>query len=175
LQKTVLASTILNSPDPLSYHYNKPKLSTMAGLFDSRFKLAVHILQLILVHVVLIISGVRMLAFKKEVNFGSRGNTIALGMVSCPPAFDHGNHGLVLTQRTQGAKSLMIIFYQILTEHFTFFKKWHSFKANAILNSLEIVFWGAVCFLMIQANIQRCIGTSCILSWVSVGVSFVLV
>jgi hypothetical protein len=63
---------------------------------------------------------------------------------------------------------LIIIIYQLATGHIKKFKRWHSYKANAILNSLEIVFWGAVCFLMIQANIQRCSGTSCILSWIIV-------
>jgi hypothetical protein len=65
----------------------------MTALFSPRFKLAVHIIQLILVHAVLIIAGVRMLAFSKEVNFGSRGNTIALGMVSYPLSH-HANHDL---------------------------------------------------------------------------------
>lgn len=69
---------------------------------------------------------------------------------------------------------MIIIIYQILTEHFKRFERWHSYKANAILNSLEIVFWAAVCFLMIQANIQRCVGTSCALSWVVVVVAIIL-
>ena len=35
-----------------------------------------------------------------------------------------------------------------------------------ILNSLEVVFWAAVVFMMIQANLKFCQGTSCVLSWV---------
>jgi hypothetical protein len=51
------------------------------SFFNPRFKLAVHIAELVVVHVVLILAAVRMLAFPAP-NFGSRGNTIALGMVS---------------------------------------------------------------------------------------------
>lgn len=54
---------------------------SMSSFFNPRFKLAVHITQLLLVKAVLIITAVRLLAFSGA-NFGSRGNTIALGMVS---------------------------------------------------------------------------------------------
>ncbi|KAI5369526.1 hypothetical protein Slin15195_G004020 [Septoria linicola] len=42
---------------------------------------------------------------------------------------------------TMGIKSLIVIAYQYLTEHKARFKKWASSKANAILNSMEVVFW----------------------------------
>jgi hypothetical protein len=51
------------------------------SFFNPRFKLALHIAQLVMVKVVLILTAVRLLAFSGA-NFGSRGNTIALGMVS---------------------------------------------------------------------------------------------
>lgn len=41
----------------------------------------------------------------------------------------------------QGIKSLVVIAYQYLTEHKARFMKWASTKANAILNSMEVVFW----------------------------------
>ncbi|KAK7408074.1 hypothetical protein QQX98_009789 [Neonectria punicea] len=66
------------------------------------------------------------------------------------------------------AKSLIILLYEILSSHVRAFKKWASLKAYVILNALEIVFWGAVAFLMIQANIKFCSGLSCTLSWVVV-------
>ncbi|OGE55667.1 hypothetical protein PENARI_c004G04521 [Penicillium arizonense] len=53
-----------------------------------------------------------------------------------------------------GAKSLVIILYQLLTGHVSRFQRWASLKAYLILNSLEIVFWGAVVFLVLQANLQ---------------------
>jgi hypothetical protein len=37
-----------------------------------------------------------------------------------------------------------VIAYQLLTEHRARFRKWASTKANAILNSVEVVFWLAV-------------------------------
>ncbi|EOD42849.1 putative cytochrome p450 protein [Neofusicoccum parvum UCRNP2] len=75
---------------------------------------------------------------------------------------------------TFGAKSLIIIAYQLLTCHVEKFKKWASPKANAILNTLEIVFWAAVTFMVFQANLNSCTGTSCILSWIVVGLAGIL-
>lgn len=69
---------------------------------------------------------------------------------------------------------MIIIFYQILTDHLARFRRWRSLKAYAILNGLEVVFWGAVVFLVIQANIQTCVGIGCTLSWASVGVAIVI-
>jgi hypothetical protein len=64
---------------------------------------------------------------------------------------------------------MIIIWYQILTEHFIHFRRWKSLKAYSILNSLEVVFWAAVVFLVIQANIQRCVGLGCTISWIALG------
>lgn len=69
---------------------------------------------------------------------------------------------------------MIIIAYQILTEHRERFSRWKSYKAYAILNGLEIVFWGAVIFLIIQANIKSCVGISCTLRWIAVVVSIVI-
>lgn len=68
----------------------------------------------------------------------------------------------------------MILQYQLLTEHVSRFKRWGSLKAYAILNGLEIVFWAAVVFLMIQANVARCVGVGCTLSWIIIGLAVVL-
>ena len=54
------------------------------------------------------------------------------------------------------------------------FKKWSSLKAYVILNALEIVFWGAVVFMMIQANLKFCEGMSCTLSWIVVVLGIVM-
>ncbi|KAK4503464.1 hypothetical protein PRZ48_004379 [Zasmidium cellare] len=122
----------------------------LQDMLSPRYKLPVHIVQIVLVLVAIGLSVPR-LFMKGQPR--TRANTIALGM---------------------GAKSLIIIAYQILTEHVAYFHKWASLKANAILNALENVFWGAVVFLVIQANISRCVGVGCTLSWVVVGVSIVL-
>ena len=80
----------------------------------------------------------------------------------------------MLTITPQGMKSQAIILYQILTGHVNRFRKWASLKANTILNGLEIVFWAAVVFLIVQANISRCVGVGCGLSWAVVVLSVML-
>ena len=79
-----------------------------------------------------------------------------------------------VTNREQGAKSLLFITYQLLTEYCRRLYRWRSYKAYWILNALEVIFWAAVTFLVMQANLSRCVGVSCKLSWVVVGLSVVL-
>ena len=76
--------------------------------------------------------------------------------------------------KSQGAKSLIFIAYQISTEHVQALHRWQSFKAYWILNALETVFWGAVVFLVMQANLARCVGVGCKLSWAVMAVGIVL-
>ncbi|KAF2464170.1 uncharacterized protein BDR25DRAFT_243120 [Lindgomyces ingoldianus] len=120
------------------------------AFFSPRFKLPVHLLQLVLITFAMGLSVPR-LFIKNQPR--TRANTIALGM---------------------GAKSLIFLAYQLFTEYVPRFKRWHSYKANAIINSLEIVFWAAVAFLVVQANLSRCMGWSCTLSWCVVGIAVVL-
>jgi hypothetical protein len=68
----------------------------------------------------------------------------------------------------------MFIAYQISTEHVQALRRWQSYKAYWILNALEVVFWAAVTFLVMQANLARCVGLGCKLSWVVMGLSVVL-
>ena len=63
----------------------------------------------------------------------------------------------------QGIKSLVVIAYQLLTEHRARFRKWASTKANAILNSVEIVFWLAV-LVVTGMGIGRASGAAAALS-----------
>lgn len=53
-------------------------------------------------------------------------------------------------------------------------RRWRSLKAYSIINGLEVIFWAAVVFLLIQANINVCVGVGCTLSWVVVGMSISL-
>lgn len=62
----------------------------------------------------------------------------------------------------------------LATEHVQKLKRWHSYKANVIISCLEIVFWGAVAFLVFQGNLSRCEGITCYLSWVVVGIAVVV-
>ncbi|KAH7008866.1 hypothetical protein EDB80DRAFT_893210 [Ilyonectria destructans] len=118
--------------------------------FAPRYKTPMHVVQIVLVIVVIGLSAARMLM--KNAPRG-RSTTIGLGM---------------------GAKSLIIILYQLLTEHVDRLSRFASLKAFAILNSLEVVFWGAVAFLSLQANTKSCEGTSCTLGWVVVALAVIL-
>ncbi|RAQ77164.1 hypothetical protein COH20_007427 [Aspergillus flavus] len=111
------------------------------NLFDPRWKLPLHCFQLFLIVIVIGLSAPR-LFMKNQPR--TRASTIGLGMA---------------------AKSLVIILYQLLTEHVTVLQKWASLKAYTILNALEIVFWAAVAVLTIQANVQMCVAPGCILGW----------
>ncbi|CRL29046.1 unnamed protein product [Penicillium camemberti] len=118
------------------------------ALFHSHHKLKVHLLQILLAVVIIALSLARMLLSGQQTR--TRASTMGLGM---------------------GAKSLVIILYQLLTEHVSSLQRWASLKAYLILNSLEIVFWGAVVFLVLQANLQVCVGTGCALGWVVIVLS----
>ncbi|KAK7181166.1 hypothetical protein DPSP01_010622 [Paraphaeosphaeria sporulosa] len=120
------------------------------SFFSPRFMLPLHLVQLLLISVAMGLSVPR-LFMKNQPR--TRANTIALGM---------------------GGKSLILLMYQLLSEYSRPFQRWHSFKANAIINCLEVVFWGAVAFLVMQANLKRCSGISCYLSWGVVGLAIVL-
>ncbi|OJD32614.1 cytochrome p450 protein [Diplodia corticola] len=118
-------------------------------LFDPRSTVWMHAIQVVLIVVAVILTLVRM-TMKVPT---TRANTMALSM---------------------GMKSLVIISYELLTERVAKFRRWHSLKANAILNSLEVVFWAAVMFLIFKANLTSCSGASCALSWVVAVLALIL-
>ncbi|KAM5349518.1 hypothetical protein ACJ41O_006023 [Fusarium nematophilum] len=121
-------------------------------VFPSRFKLPVHIVELILSLLVLILGLVR-LALRNRNAPRTRSGSMALGMA---------------------AKSIVLILYQVLTQHTKYFRKWASYKANLILNCLEIVFWAAVAFMTLQANTASCTGVTCALGWVILVVAIIM-
>ncbi|KAI8289959.1 hypothetical protein K4K60_007206 [Colletotrichum sp. SAR11_57] len=92
--------------------------------FDPRHKTKVHILQLVIMTSAIILTIARM----AMPVITTRANMMAL---------------------TMGIKSFIIIGYQLLTGHKERFKKWASLKANAILNTMEIVF----CILAFQTSV----------------------
>ncbi|TVY83706.1 hypothetical protein LSUE1_G001137 [Lachnellula suecica] len=90
------------------------------GPFDNKYMFRVHMVQIILVLAALSVTGVRLLTTKSVPGVTpSRAKTMALGV---------------------GAKSLIIIIYELATSHTKKFRKWHSLMANMILNCLEQVF-----------------------------------
>ncbi|KAI9037782.1 uncharacterized protein KD926_011571 [Aspergillus affinis] len=111
------------------------------GLLETRWKLPLHCFQILLVVIVIGFTILRMFMKNQP---RTRATTMGLGM---------------------GAKSLVIIAYQLLTEYVDRLRKWASFKAYTILNALEIVFWAAVVFLNIQVNVKACVSPGCEMGW----------
>ncbi|TQN64183.1 hypothetical protein CSHISOI_11246 [Colletotrichum shisoi] len=121
-------------------------------LFDNRHVLKVQIFQLLVIHIVLGLSGAN-LVLRSKAGPVTRNTTMSLAI---------------------GAKSLVFLAYEIGTQHFSGLRRFSSLKTNMILNCLEPLFWGAVAFLGIQGNIQRCNGITCTLGWVIVGCAIFL-
>ncbi|KAF4966830.1 hypothetical protein FSARC_5545 [Fusarium sarcochroum] len=117
-------------------------LKRMEPFFTLRNKIPLQIVQVILIITVIALSGARLVMPNRP---PGRSTTMGLGM---------------------GAKSLIILSYEILTEHFSRFQRWGSLKAYFILNTMEVVFWAAVAFMMIRGNTNTCVGASCALGWV---------
>ncbi|KAH7222634.1 uncharacterized protein BKA55DRAFT_627196 [Fusarium redolens] len=117
-------------------------LKKMEPFFTPRNKIPLQIVLVILIITVITLSGVRLILPNRP---PGRSTTMGLGM---------------------GAKSLIILSYEILAEHTVRFHRWSSLKAYFILNAMEVVFWAAVAFMMIRGNSQVCVGTSCALGWV---------
>jgi hypothetical protein len=115
------------------------------NLFDERRKTLVHIVQIVLITLAIVLSIGRVTIKNPP---ASRANTVAIAMVSLQHSNSQTNSisisstPLLKTHPAkQGIKSLIVIAYQLLTEHTLRFRKWASTKANAILNCLEVVFW----------------------------------
>ncbi|CZT25715.1 uncharacterized protein RCC_11384 [Ramularia collo-cygni] len=123
--------------------------SNFWNLFDARYKKATWIVLIVLIQVVIALTVPRL--FLKGPK--TRSTFMSLGM---------------------GAKSLIFIAYEVSTEYFHKLQRWRSYKANTILNGLDIAFWGAVAFLNLQANITSCSGVSCYLGWAIVGIALVV-
>ncbi|KAG7120620.1 hypothetical protein HYQ44_005116 [Verticillium longisporum] len=114
------------------------------GFFDPKHKGKLHLVQVLLVVGVLGMGGARLLMSNGPT---SRADTMALGM---------------------GAKSLIIIAYQVFSEPGRWLRRFESLKANFILNIVEVAAWGAVVYMVISSTLKQCDGfkgTSCMLAW----------
>ncbi|OAA71825.1 hypothetical protein LEL_09060 [Akanthomyces lecanii RCEF 1005] len=120
-----------------------PYASQITRFIWPQYKLHLHVVQILLTTVIMILAIIKLATLTRTAP-RTRSDTIALGM---------------------GAKSLVIILYQVCAEHVARLRKCHSYKANLILNSLEIVFWAAVAFLTMQANLKSCSGIGCGVGW----------
>lgn len=68
----------------------------------------------------------------------------------------------------QGVKSIIIIGYQLLSEHTARFSRWRSLKANAILNCIEVVFWLAAIIVKFMGVSRTCKGNSCAVNVITI-------
>ncbi|KAK5717009.1 hypothetical protein LTR17_016151 [Elasticomyces elasticus] len=89
----------------------------ISRLLEERWKDLLHYIQIGVTSLAIILSIGR-LAIRNPP--ASRGNVLSISM---------------------GIKSLIIIAYQLLSERKQRFRRWHSLKAFAILNTMEVVFW----------------------------------
>jgi hypothetical protein len=143
--------------------------------FDESWKYRVHIAQICLIVLAIVLSIGRVTIRNPP---ATRANTVAITMVrSSIRSQIRPMHMMplraILTTPTQGIKSLIVIAYQMLTEHRARFHKWASTKANAILNSVEVVFWLAV-LVVTGMGIGRANGAASALSALTLILAIVL-
>ncbi|KAG7284516.1 hypothetical protein NEMBOFW57_010891 [Staphylotrichum longicolle] len=105
-------------------------------LLDPRRKTLEHLVELALVIVVLILTGIYL-------NMGIRPTRSEIMVIPI------------------GVKSIIIIGYQLLSEHTARFSRWRSPKANTILNCIEVVFWLAAIIVKFMGVSRTCTGNSC--------------
>ncbi|KAH7169784.1 uncharacterized protein B0J16DRAFT_325654 [Fusarium flagelliforme] len=87
--------------------------------FNPKYKTKVHIGQLVLI--VFIVA-------------------LAIGKTVTRPSYIPQNR-MDMVAVTMSVKSIIVLAYQLLTEHIARFNGWASLKAYLILNALEVVFW----------------------------------
>lgn len=144
----------------------------MTAMLDTRFRFRVHMLQLVLVVLAIVLSGIRLSTLTRQT---TRSDTIAIVMVRTAVLPLSGKSEEELTTHSmQGVKSLVVLAYQLLTEHANKLRKWVSLKANTILNMLEVVFWLVVLILALMSNAWVCNGASFALSWLLALVALIL-
>ena len=143
------------------------------GYTDKITKFRVHVLQLCLIIICLIISIARFASKART----TRSHTWFFAVVNDPltlkgpcSSLSRTLHHLLhsgsrsANNSHQCLKSVLVITYQLLSEHHHKFQKWASLKANAILNCFEFVFWFAAFIMMCMGNSAGCSGGSCALS-----------
>ncbi|KAI1251766.1 hypothetical protein MGN70_006335 [Eutypa lata] len=120
------------------------------ALFNNRYKLAVHVAEIVLVLIGIVLALVAI--FLPGGRF-TRAQIMAISI---------------------GCKTLVFIAYQLVTTHVARFVRWKSLKAYMILNILEVVFWMGAAVVTVSANRKYCVGTTCILSKVLVANACIL-
>ncbi|KAM0323191.1 hypothetical protein ACHAQA_009041 [Verticillium albo-atrum] len=103
---------------------------------ETHLKLRLHIIEIVLIVIALILTGV----YISMIPFITRSEIMIIPF---------------------SIKSLIIIAYQLLTQHTARYSKWASLKANMILNFIEPVFWFVVIILKFMGISRTCTGGSC--------------
>ncbi|KAF9769539.1 hypothetical protein IL306_013041, partial [Fusarium sp. DS 682] len=62
---------------------------------------------------------------------------------------------------SQSLKSYAFLAYEYITQKVDKFKRFGSLKANAILNTMDIVFWAVVMGLAFNMATRACVGANC--------------
>ncbi|KAF3354523.1 hypothetical protein VDGD_01652 [Verticillium dahliae] len=108
----------------------------LAAFFEPHLKLRLHIAETVLIIIALILTGI----YISMISFVTRSDIMIIPF---------------------SVKSLIIIGYQLLSQHTTRYRKWESLKANMILNFIEPVFWFVVIILKGMGMSRSCTGGSC--------------
>ncbi|KAH6893019.1 hypothetical protein B0T10DRAFT_481275 [Thelonectria olida] len=111
--------------------------------FDTHYKTKVHIGQIALVILIIALTGAR-IATKPKGMTTTRSDTLAI---------------------TMSIKTIVVLCYQLITEHVSKYKRWGSLKAYAVLNTLEIVFWFVVVIITFMGISKYCKGANCAMSF----------
>lgn len=69
---------------------------------------------------------------------------------------------------------MIILMYEVLSEHVAALHRIYSLKAFVILNVIEVPFWIAAIVLTVIPMIKSCVGLSCTLNGVIIGIAAVL-
>jgi hypothetical protein len=125
--------------------------------FDAHYKTKVHIGQIILVILIIALTGAR-IATKPKGMPTTRADTLAITMVSVLQNTAASHTDLVLRQ---SIKTIVVLSYQLITEHVAKYKRWGSLKAYAVLNTMEIVFWFVVIIITFMGISRYCKGANC--------------
>jgi hypothetical protein len=112
------------------------------SVFPTSFKNKMHWIQLILVVMIIIITGVR-ISIKPSSMPVTRSDTLAIVM---------------------SIKTIVVIGYQLLTTHLSNLRRWRNLKVYLVLNSMEALFWFVVVVITGMGMSRYCQGAYCGLS-----------
>lgn len=153
-------SSSLLSPQELRFSETAIMVN-VAAFFEPHLKLRLHIAETVLIIIALILTGI----YISMISFITRSDIMIIPFVSFHPPLYCIDSNNMLTRSSllllQSVKSLIIIGYQLLSQHTTRYRKWESLKANMILNFIEPVFWFVVIILKGMGMSRSCTGGSC--------------